>query len=82
MAKDKFNKDIAEHEIKKIKLEAELNQPFALKMALIICACVMGSILICGFMFGNVTNISMIVSVIASALFCLAAFGYSYNRCI
>ena len=78
----KFNKEEAEHEIKRIELEAKLLHPFALKMATLICYSVLSAVVLLGIFFGDKTPLVIGMSLTLGIIFAVISFKTTYRSCI
>ena len=78
----KFNKQEAEHEMKRMELEAKLTQPFALKMASLICFSVLSVVVLLGMFFGDKTPFIMGLVLALGIGFALISFRITYSSCL
>jgi len=78
----RFNKDEANHEMTRMRLDAELSHPFALKMATLICSGVITIGTIISLFFGVNIKLNLIIAGILITIFGATAFTFTYNRCI
>ena len=78
----KFDKEEAKHNLERIKLEAKLSHPFALKMALLICSCVMIAIVLLGIYFGDKTPLVIGITIGAAIIFAIISFKTTYSALV
>ena len=77
----KFNKQEAEHEIRRIELDAKLSHPFALKMAVLICVTAMSMVVLLGIFFGDKTPIVFGITIVIGIIFAAISFRTTYSAC-
>lgn len=78
----KFNKQEAEHSLERLKLEAELSHPFALKMASLICFSVLSMIILLGIFFGERTIVTIGITIVIAIIFAMISFKITYSSCL
>ena len=72
----------AEHEIKRIELEAKLSHPFALKMATLICYSVLSAVVLLGIFFGDKTPLAFGIVLAVAIVFGAISFRTTYGACL
>ena len=77
-----FNKQQAEHTLKKMELDAKLSHPFALKMATLICFSVLSIIVLLGIFFGDKTPLAIILTLALGVVFAIISFRTTYSACV
>ena len=78
----KFNKQEAEHEMKRMELDAKLSHPFALKMATLICFSVLSIVVLLGIFFGDKTPLVIGITLALGIVFAIISFRTTYSACL
>ena len=78
----KFNKQEAEHEMKRMELDAKLSHPFALKMAKLICFSVLSTVVLLGIFFGDKTPLVIGITLVLGIVFAIISFRTTYSACL
>lgn len=78
----KFNKQEAEHELKRMNLDADLSHPFALKMASLICFSVISAVVLLGAFFGDKTPLVIGITIAVGIIFAIVSFKTTYSACM
>ena len=78
----KFSEQEAEYDLKRMKLNANLSHPFALKMAKLICVSVLSAVVFLGMFFGEKTPLVIGAVILIGGVFSLIAFKTTYSACV
>ena len=80
--KYKFNQQEADHELLMLKERERLSQPFALKMASLICLSVVSSVILLGMYLGTTTKISIGVTIGVASILGILSFKFTRSACL
>ena len=73
-----FNQKEADHDLLMLRERERLTQPFALKMASLICLSVVSSVILLGMYLGTITKLSIGVTIGVAII--LGAFSFKFTR--
>ena len=77
-----FNQKEADHDLLMLRERENLTQPFALKMASLICLSVVSSVILLGMYLGTITKLSIVATIGVAIILGLLSFKFTRSACL
>ena len=77
-----FNQKEADHDLLMLRERERLTQPFALKMASLICLSIVSSVVLLGMYLGTITKLSIGTTIVVAIILGVFSFKFTRSACL